>query len=64
MLTRILGARWTIPTMLLVFGSASLASGFATDFKHLVICRVFVGAFESGFLASYVYMAVICHKPS
>lgn len=55
MLTRLLGARWTIAGMLLVFGAASLASGFVKDFKGMVVCRVFVGAFESGFLASYVY---------
>ncbi|KAK2594290.1 hypothetical protein QQS21_007996 [Conoideocrella luteorostrata] len=55
MLTKLLGARWTIPTMLLAFGSASLASGFARDFQDLVVCRVFVGAFESGFLASVIY---------
>lgn len=53
LLTKWLGARWTIPGMLLAFGSASLASGFARDFKDIVICRVFVGAFESGFLSSY-----------
>ncbi|KAK4090806.1 retrograde regulation protein 2 [Purpureocillium lilacinum] len=55
LLTKWLGARWTIPGMLLAFGSASLASGFARDFKDIVICRVFVGAFESGFLSSVIY---------
>ncbi|UNI22830.1 hypothetical protein JDV02_008683 [Purpureocillium takamizusanense] len=55
LLTKWLGARWTIPGMLLAFGSASLASGFARDFRDIVICRVFVGAFESGFLSSVIY---------
>lgn len=55
MLTKWLGARWTISGMLFVFGAASLAGGFARDFKDIVICRVFVGAFESGFLASCVF---------
>ncbi|CAK7231728.1 hypothetical protein SBRCBS47491_008029 [Sporothrix bragantina] len=54
-LTRLLGARWTIGSMLLVFGAASLASGFVKDFKGMVVCRVFVGAFEAGFLASVIY---------
>ena len=52
MLTKMVGARWTLPGMLLVFGAASLASGFVKSFESLVACRVFVGAFESGFLAS------------
>ncbi|KAK4086705.1 hypothetical protein Purlil1_8870 [Purpureocillium lilacinum] len=55
LLTKWLGARWTIPGMLLVFGCASLASGFSKSFRDIVICRVFVGAFESGFLASVIY---------
>ncbi|CEJ62628.1 hypothetical protein PMG11_11123 [Penicillium brasilianum] len=55
MLTKKLGARWTIPGMLLIFGAASLASGFVKDFESMVICRVFVGAFEAGFLASVLY---------
>ena len=54
MFTKMLGARWTLPGMLLLFGAASLASGFAKNFKSMVVCRVFVGAFESGFLASCV----------
>lgn len=55
MLTRLFGARCTLSGMLLVFGAASLASGFVKNFKEMVVCRVFVGAFESGFLASVIY---------
>ncbi|KAJ9149114.1 Retrograde regulation protein 2 [Pleurostoma richardsiae] len=55
MSTKIIGARISITIMLLVFGAASLATGFVTDFKQLVICRVFVGAFEAGFLASCMF---------
>lgn len=54
-LTKQLGARKTICGMLFIFGTASWATGFAQDFKHMVICRVFVGAAESGFLASVIY---------
>ncbi|KAJ6443733.1 Lovastatin diketide synthase LovF [Purpureocillium lavendulum] len=55
MVTKWIGARWTIPTMLLAFGCACLASGFAKSFRDIVVCRVFVVAFESGFLASVIY---------
>lgn len=52
MLTRVVGAKYTISGMLCIFGIASLATGWVKDYEHLVVCRVFVGAFESGFLAS------------
>lgn len=50
--TKRFGAKWSITTMLLGFGSASLATGWVKHFHTLVVCRVFVGLFESGFLAS------------
>lgn len=52
MLTKQCGAGYTLPAMLLIFGAASLASGFVTSFNHLVACRVIVGAAEAGFLPS------------
>lgn len=64
MLTKRLGARWTIPGMLLIFGAASLASGFVKDFESMVVCRVFVGAFEAGFLASCVRHSLKIYKMS
>ncbi|XXH05562.1 hypothetical protein Hte_011994 [Hypoxylon texense] len=53
--TKLVGAKYALFIMLFVFGIASLATGFARTFEHLVVCRVFVGAFESGFLASVIY---------
>ncbi|KAL2418597.1 MFS-type transporter efuF [Exophiala dermatitidis] len=53
--TKRFGAKWSITTMLLGFGSASLATGWVKHFHTLVVCRVFVGLFESGFLASIIY---------
>lgn len=53
--TKLVGAKYAVAGMLFVFGIASLATGWARTFEHLVICRVFVGAFESGFLASVIY---------
>ncbi|RSM18306.1 hypothetical protein CDV31_002825 [Fusarium ambrosium] len=55
MLTRIIGAKYTISGMLFVFGVASLATGWVKDYHHLIVCRVFVGTFESGFLGSVIY---------
>jgi predicted MFS family arabinose efflux permease len=50
--TKQFGSGYTLPAMLLVFGAASLASGFVTSFNQLVACRVIVGAAEAGFLPS------------
>ncbi|WAO94155.1 MFS domain-containing protein [Fusarium falciforme] len=55
MLTRIIGAKYTISGMLFVFGVASLATGWVKEYHHLIVCRVFVGTFESGFLGSVIY---------
>lgn len=52
MLTKQCGAGYTLPTMLLIFGAASLASDFVTSFKQLVACRVIIGSAEAGFLPS------------
>lgn len=50
--TKTFGAKRSIAVMLLGFGICSVATGWVKSFNTLVICRVFVGAFESGFLAS------------
>ncbi|KAM5362082.1 hypothetical protein ACJZ2D_012749 [Fusarium nematophilum] len=55
MLTRIVGAKYTISGMLFVFGVASLATGWVKEYNHLIACRVFAGTFESGFLGSVIY---------
>lgn len=52
MLIKQFGAGYSLPAMLLIFGAASLASGFVTLFKQLVACQVIVGAAEAGFLPS------------
>lgn len=54
MLTKQFGAKITIPVMMIGFGTPSLATAFVHNFGELVACRVLVGVFESGFLASYV----------
>ncbi|KIW09904.1 hypothetical protein PV08_11680 [Exophiala spinifera] len=55
MATKRFGAKRSIATMLFGFGCASLATGWVRSFHTLVVCRVFVGLFESGFLASIIY---------
>lgn len=55
--TKRFGAKRSIATMLFCFGCASLATGFVKSFHPLVVCRVFVGLFESGFLASSVSLS-------
>lgn len=48
-------AKYTIPVMMLGFGSASLGSAFVHNYRELLACRIIVGAFESGFLTSQVF---------
>ncbi|CAI6070555.1 unnamed protein product [Clonostachys chloroleuca] len=55
MLTKQFGAKITIPVMMIGFGTPSLATAFVHNFGELVACRVLVGVFESGFLASVIY---------
>lgn len=54
MATKQLGAKWTIPGMLVGFGTPSLLTGFVKNYGQLSACRIMVGTFESGFLASFV----------
>ncbi|KAH8893169.1 MFS general substrate transporter [Thozetella sp. PMI_491] len=49
------GARLNMGVALFIFGSASFATAWAKNFQQLVVCRCFVGAAESGFLASVIY---------
>uniref|UniRef100_A0A0B7K8I7 Major facilitator superfamily (MFS) profile domain-containing protein n=1 Tax=Bionectria ochroleuca TaxID=29856 RepID=A0A0B7K8I7_BIOOC len=53
--TKQIGANITIPVMIIGFGTPSLATAFVHNFGELVACRVLVGVFESGFLASVIY---------
>ena len=50
--TKMIGARYSLSAMLLTFGTASLATGFVKNYGSLIACRVIVGIAESGFLAS------------
>jgi MFS family permease len=53
--TKICTAKVAIPAMMLTFGIASATTSVAKNFGGLVACRIVVGAFESGFLASVVF---------
>jgi predicted MFS family arabinose efflux permease len=50
--TKIASAKVSLPCMMLAFGIASACTSVAKDFGGLLACRIFVGIFESGFLAS------------
>ena len=50
--TKICSAKVAIPVMMLAFGIASAATASAKNFGGLAACRIVVGIFESGFLAS------------
>ncbi|KAJ9626829.1 hypothetical protein H2204_009845 [Knufia peltigerae] len=53
--TKICSGKVALPTMMLGFGVASAATASVRSFGALIACRMVVGAFESGFLASVVY---------
>lgn len=50
--TKICSAKVSLPAMMLAFGIASACTASAKNFGQLLACRIFVGIFESGFLAS------------
>lgn len=54
--TKICTAKVALPAMMLAFGIASACTSVAKDFGQLAACRIIVGVFESGFLASYVVL--------
>lgn len=50
--TKVATAKVSLPVMMLTFGIASACTSVAKNLRDLVVCRIFVGIFESGFLAS------------
>jgi predicted MFS family arabinose efflux permease len=52
MITKIVSAKYSLPGMMLLFGTASAATAGAKNFGGLLACRIFVGIFEAGFLTS------------
>ncbi|CAK7212875.1 hypothetical protein SBRCBS47491_001612 [Sporothrix bragantina] len=58
LITRLITAKYSLTGMMLVFGAFSIATAFAKNFAQLLVFRLFIGIFESGFLASVViYMS-------
>ncbi|KAK6381593.1 hypothetical protein LTS17_004652 [Exophiala oligosperma] len=53
--TKICSAKISLPCMMVAFGIASACTAVAKNLGHLMVCRIFVGIFESGFLASVVF---------
>ncbi|KAK5047746.1 hypothetical protein LTR84_006411 [Exophiala bonariae] len=53
--TKVCSAKVSLPAMMLAFGIASATTAVAKDFGGLAACRIIVGIFESGFLASVVF---------
>lgn len=58
LVTRLITAKYSLTGMMVFFGSFSIATAFAKNFGQLLAFRLFIGVFESGFLASVViYMS-------
>ncbi|CAK7204194.1 hypothetical protein SEUCBS139899_006948 [Sporothrix eucalyptigena] len=58
LITRLITAKYSLTGMMVFFGSFSIATAFAKNFSQLLTFRLFIGIFESGFLASVViYMS-------
>lgn len=52
MITKKVSARWSLPGMMVCFGTASAATASVKNFGGVLACRIFVGIFEAGFLTS------------
>ena len=50
--TKVCTAKISLPTMMLLFGIASACTASVKNLGGLMACRIIVGIFESGFLAS------------
>ncbi|EXJ69615.1 uncharacterized protein A1O5_07651 [Cladophialophora psammophila CBS 110553] len=50
--TKVCSAKVSLPCMMLTLGIALACTSVAKNFGQLLTCRIFVGIFESGFLAS------------
>ncbi len=55
MVTKKVSAKYSLPGMMVLFGTASAATASVKNFGELMACRIFVGIFEAGFLTSVVY---------
>ena len=50
--TKVCGAKVSLPAMMMAFGIASALTSIVKNLGGLIAVRIFVGIFESGFLAS------------
>ncbi|EXJ85474.1 hypothetical protein A1O1_05838 [Capronia coronata CBS 617.96] len=55
MVTKKVTARYSLPGMMMCFGTASATTASVKNFGGLMTCRIMVGIFEAGFLTSVVY---------
>lgn len=55
MLTKRVGAHITLPTMMLGWGTTTMLQAAAFNWPGLFVCRMFMGAFEAGFMAGIVF---------
>jgi len=62
--TKVASAKISIPCMMLGFGIASACTASSKNFGQLLACRIFVGIFESGFLASVVFYLSKFYTPT
>lgn len=62
MVSKRLSGKYGIPGMLLGFGTASICTAAVKSFSSLIVCRLFVGIFEAGFVARLVHHGSVCAR--
>jgi hypothetical protein len=55
MLTRKIGPHWTLPGMMIGWGSMAMMNAACSTFAGVLLIRLLLGAFEAGFAASLIY---------
>ncbi|CAD6586628.1 MAG: hypothetical protein CYPHOPRED_003619, partial [Cyphobasidiales sp. Tagirdzhanova-0007] len=55
MLTRRIGPHWTIPGMMIGWGSMAMVNAGGGSFAGVLIIRILLGTFEAGFAASLIF---------
>ena len=55
MLTRKIGAHWTIPGMMIGWGSMAMINAGVGTYAGVVVCRLLLGAFEAAFASTLIF---------
>lgn len=64
MLTKKFSGQWTLPTMMVIWGSIATLQSAARNFAGMLVLRLILGACEAGFFAGVVFYLSLFYKRS